>query len=223
MKYPPKMASIVVVAILGLAGLTALTVWSGAGGRLVHHAWAGEHKGEHHGPKDGCDRHREGPSDRGDMHRMHGPDELAKRLSVIETEIGIRANQLDAWRDFTDALQATMRRPTGPGPATPAANENAEPFSLAEQFADNTIARAKSAEDLKKAIATLKTALTPEQLDKVKAIEARMRAHFGRHHGPGPQGGPDASEAAPDTGPSDTPDGPNAPNDSDDSPPSSEQ
>ncbi len=56
-----------------------------------------------------------------------------------------------------------------------------QPFALAERLADNTIARSKSAEALLKAIDALRTKLTPEQLDKVSAIEARFTAH---HHGP---------------------------------------
>ena len=87
-----------------------------------------------------------------------------------------------------------------------------EPFSLAESLADHAIDRAKSAEDLKKAITTLRTTLTSEQLDKVKAIEARIRARFAQHgfgsHGPGPhdmgrgmgpQDGPPPPADTPDT------------------------
>ena len=58
-----------------------------------------------------------------------------------------------------------------------------QPFSLAEQLANNTIARSKSAEALLKSIDALKAKLTPEQLDKVAEIEARFRAH---HSGHGP-------------------------------------
>jgi hypothetical protein len=188
MKRPSKIAPMVVVAVLSVAGLTAVTTAYG-------HDWSrGDWGGPHHG-KHMCDRGPHG------MRGPHRPDFLAEKLSAMETEIGIRANQFDAWRDFTDALQATMKRPMGPGmgPAMMAPDAKAEPFSLAEQLADNTIARAKSAEDLKKAIATLRTTLTPEQLDKVKAIEARIRAHFGRGTGPGmgPQDGPPAPPPAP--------------------------
>jgi hypothetical protein len=199
MKYPPKIASIIVVAVLSVAGLGLLTTAWGHGGK--HGGWG------HHGHQ--CERHGSGGAGR------FGPDRLAGKLSAMETEIGIRVNQIDAWRDFTDALLATMKPPFGPGAGMmPPPDETAEPFALAEHAADNAIARGKSGEDLKKAITALKTTLTPEQLDKVKAIEARVRAHM--HHRRGPFGppSPDAG-AGPDAGPpADAPDQPDAPDDS---------
>ncbi|MGH6864635.1 MAG: hypothetical protein ACREDO_00255 [Methyloceanibacter sp.] len=171
MKTSPKIALILVVAVLGMAGLGMLTS-----------AWGGEHGARggwsmSDGKGKQCDRHG---SDYGKHKRWsYGSDRLAKKLSVMETEIGIRANQLDAWRDFTDALLALMKPPMAGG--LPAMSE---PFSLPEFMADRTIARAKSAESLKSVIGKLRTTLTPEQLEKVKTIEAELRQKFERcHHG----------------------------------------
>lgn len=222
MKFSKRMASIAVVAALSIAGLTAVTLAAGHDGRWSQGAWAGEGKKM-------CDRgegHKHGMHGRRGHHGPKGPDYLAKKLSVMETEIGIRADQLDTWRDFTDALQATMKRPKRPGgPGMTAPGDSAEPFSLAEGFADRSIERAQNAEKLKTAIGALRTTLTAEQLDTVKEIEARVRARMAKHHGwkhgpdgtgphgkssygKGPHGGP--AQAGPDggpgNGPGDTPD-----------------
>jgi hypothetical protein len=206
MNITKKIASIAIVAVLSVAGLAAVTMTAGHDGRWGQSALAYPGKGKH-GDKQMCRRgHGSVYGKHGSRWRHKGPDHLAKKLSIMETKIGIRANQLDAWRDFTDALQATMKRPMGPG-GMMAAGDSAEPFSLAERFADNMITRAESAEDLKKAIAELRATLTPEQLEKVKEIEARLRAKMA-HHGWGPHGGPPQAktDAGGDAAPDETPD-----------------
>jgi hypothetical protein len=213
MKPLPKYVPILVVAVLGLTSLTLLTsAWGEPFGDKSSRPW---HQGmmqrcgfDHGGP--GMGRFGHGGPGMGRMHWQHGPDMLARRLSVIETELGIRANQLDSWRDFTDALMAVAKRPGRPDASD---QGKQEPFALAQQLANNAIDRAKAGQDLLKAIDALRGKLTPEQLDKVSQLEARFRAH--RWHGPQVQSngpGPDQN-AQPDDGG----------DDSDAAPPSSEE
>jgi LTXXQ motif family protein len=214
MKNTRTFAALLVLVLLGGASLTLLTsAWGSEPGRgPMSHAWAGPGRG---GDMPRCDRGRPGPG--GAMHHgpgPQGPGRLAEMLSAVETEIGIRANQLDAWRNFTDALLATMKPPSPPWQAaagTSSSDDANQPLSLAEHLADNAIARGQSGEALKKAVEALRTTLTPEQLDKVKAIEARFRSW---HHGPGHRFGPPPSGPGPqhddESGPADEPEaGPN--------------
>src|SRR5512145_2449145 len=145
----------------------------------------------HAGLPDRCDASRPGPGPRfhagdGPPRRSFGPGRLAMKLNAAETEIGIRASQLDAWRDFTDALIATMTPPwLQSSPDADAKDAKSEPFARALRLADNAIARGKHAEDLAKAIEALKSKLTPEQLAKVAEIEARLgERHGGQRFGP---------------------------------------
>jgi len=194
MNTPPKFAPILVMGILALASLTLLTS-----------AWGdtGDKRHGDHGKMSRCDAPGKGFSHH---QRWRGPGHLAEKLSAAETAIGIRANQVDAWRDFTDAMLAVTQRPP-----RPASDGKSEPFARAQLLANNTIARAKSAEDLLKAIDVLRGKLTPEQLAKVAELEARFRSH---HHGPRPS----TDGPTPDTGAK-----PDAPGGQDDGPEPSEQ
>ena len=209
MKFSRKIASTIAAGVLAVAGLAAVSLTAGDSGRWGQSALASSDgaKSGHHGGKRMCKRGGHGGKhgERGG----HGPDRLAEKLAVMETEIGIRANQIDAWRDFTDALQATMRPPMGPmGPGAMPPGDNAEPFSLAGHVADAAIARAKSAEELKQAVTKLRETLTPEQLDKVKVIETRFRTKMAKHHGGrhGKHGKGHHGKPAPDATPAAKPD-----------------
>ena len=107
------------------------------------------------------------------------PPNIAEHLSRLEVELGIRSAQLDAWRDFTDAMISVMQPPKPPRPEQVVQGSDAPkaaraPFEMVQQIADDTIERGRSAEALKRAIESLRTKLTPDQLQKLALIEARM-------------------------------------------------
>ncbi|RWB56223.1 hypothetical protein [Mesorhizobium sp.] len=133
--------------------------------------WPGPHGPMRHGPQ-GPEGFRMGPPP---------PEMLAARLSALETRIGIRSEQLDAWRDYTSALQAVLAPPRfDHGSGAPGAPDQAQrdPFAFQERLADEVTKRAAPAAKLKDAIAALRGKLTPEQLEILASAD--------RPHGPPP-------------------------------------
>ncbi|MBZ9707691.1 hypothetical protein LB543_13265 [Mesorhizobium sp. ESP7-2] len=160
-----------------------------------------DHGPMRHGPQgwglQGFGPHGFGPEGFGPR-RLGPPPEfmLAAWLAALETRVGIRSEQLDAWRDYTSALQVVLspRRPDrGPQAKGPDAGAGGtpDPFAFQERLADDVTARAASAAKLKDAIAELRAKLTPEQLEILASAE--------RPHGPppGPWGGPSNDAVGP--------------------------
>jgi hypothetical protein len=135
--------------------------------------------------------------------RRHGPRPppaamAAVLLSAAETALGIRVDQLDAWRAFSSAVVAMFEPPAPPPPAgADGEGEVRDPFARIEHLAAAIAERGRRAEALEDAIAALRPVLTPEQTERLATLEARLAA---RHPMP-PFAGRPPEFPSPMTGP----------------------
>lgn len=111
--------------------------------------------------------------------------DLATQLSAIELTVGVRAEQLNAWRDYTSALLALLApEPRKDKNADPHDNgdrtdQAKDPFDREGKLADHILKRAVAAQKLKDAIATLRTTLGADQL-RLLATLSEQKLHIPR-------------------------------------------
>lgn len=106
----------------------------------------------------------------------HGPPHpdplrLASNLAAAETVIGVRTDQLDVWRAFTDALQAVL---IPPPPPSRVAQEPPQAFALSSQIAVRGKAMGDAAAKLASAIDALKGRLDADQLERLARLEPAL-------------------------------------------------
>jgi len=167
-----------VLAAIGIAALTGTTLLSSA----VAAEPAKPAPTEQARPGPGMKPGPRGPHGM-DREARHARFELrlAGRLAAAETLIGIRADQLDAWRDYTSALLALVEPPAPPLPDEDAAKA----FAREERLAREITERAAKAATLVRSIEVLKTTLTSDQLEKLGEVELRLMPPMWPRHGMG--------------------------------------
>ncbi|MBZ8134517.1 hypothetical protein CLD20_14650 [Afifella sp. IM 167] len=100
---------------------------------------------------------------------------IAERLATAETYVGIRADQLDVWRGYTDALldllAASPRQLDAKLHPRPGKHpQDGSPSVFGEGIADAAIERSVSARSLKEASRKLRQELSDEQLERLAAF-----------------------------------------------------
>ncbi|MGI2030877.1 hypothetical protein ACRQ1B_00660 [Rhizobium panacihumi] len=96
---------------------------------------------------------------------------IASGLSIQETTIGIRTDQQDAWRAYTNAVLAMVPEREVITHLFGKDGENKDgpdAFARSEAVADMVLAGNAKAEILKRAIADLRAKLSPEQLEAAR-------------------------------------------------------
>lgn len=122
------------------------------------------------------------PEPRGEAHRPRDFGlELAAKLAVAETYVGVTSAQHDAWQTYATAL-IDFLPPPYPG------EPDRDVSLFAERLADETIARAEKAKRLKAAVEALRSTLTSEQFGRLVKAE---QAFDPRPGPPGPRPGRD--------------------------------
>ncbi|MEP9370230.1 hypothetical protein [Xanthobacter sp. VNH20] len=108
---------------------------------------------------------------------IRGQMVAAASLSTLETYIGIRADQLDAWRAYTNAVLALLQPPKPP-------QEEPKPaaFARAEAIATHMADQGTKAQAVLAALTALKVKLTDDQLRRAAELSAALP--------PGPPRGP---------------------------------
>lgn len=96
-------------------------------------------------------------------------------LSAQETALGIRTDQMDAWRGYTSALIGFLPSGDRLGHWLDATTRtDLQAFGLAQDMAGAALARAEKARVLQEAVARLKAVLTPEQMDMARQMQGKL-------------------------------------------------
>ena len=114
---------------------------------------------------------------RGMQGLRHHAIEVAVLLNAMETGIGIRDDQRDAWRRYVEALQAVLAPPSDwRAPPSDSNDMSREAFASFASLAARLIDQGHRAETLTTAIAELRNRLTPDQLSRARLLESTLPA-----------------------------------------------
>lgn len=140
----------------------------------------------------------------GKMHEVAVFD-LAGKLAAAEIYIGVKPDQLAVWRTYTEALLDLVSTDAAPppppagepsAPPPPPAGEDAKKPEAKAQLPGEALAslileKSEKAKHLQDALTSLKTSLSPAQLDKLVELDRNLVRRpppppHGPNFGPGP-------------------------------------